>query len=228
MKVLLATEHARTRQMLENAFKAIKRDVTPLTAIDNVDQVESVLDENDVAFVDWEGKPEHCAKLVWTIRRCNPTAPILLLSFKANRNTTRIGLEAGAGYVMEKPVDPDELLKAIAKASAAMKRPSRAKLSLEDLPEKDMIVLRVRGNLDHKAREEFRAGVRDLLASERGKRVIDLSRTEYISSLFFGTLLDLGDQARSSGHPLSVIMTSKVAKIGQQIGLEAVMKVVSV
>jgi len=94
--------------------------------------------------------------------------------------------------------------------------------SLTEIKERNAAVLRVTGDLDFDERDRFQTAVDGLLATEARNLIIDLSRISRMSSVYIGTLVSEGGQARTQGRSLSVSIPGPIAKICRESGLDKV------
>jgi anti-anti-sigma regulatory factor len=92
-----------------------------------------------------------------------------------------------------------------------------APFRLDEMPDRGIAVLRVRGELTVENRRAFVALAEKLLACEQPKLVIDLSRLQRVFSMFIGTFIDLDQQARAQGQSLSFMMTQTVADMVRMV-----------
>ena len=228
MQIVLATQNARTGNMLRNALQTADVPAVSLQTVATPDEVQKLEPDNALAFVDWEGFPNGGMACVEAFRQGYPDLPIVVLSLKQNFIAVRPALQAGASGVVQKPIETRELVAAIARVRRSREAKSDFGTRVEEDPARDLAIVRVRGNLDPECRAEFRNALLGAIGGERSKIVVDLSQTPYIASLFFGTLVDAADQAREKGRSLSVLMTEKMARIAEQTGLGQLLKIVPV
>ena len=98
--------------------------------------------------------------------------------------------------------------------------------SIQDFADRDMAVLQVQGEMDFDVRPEFQKQITELLASPRTKLVVDLSRVSRMSSVFIGTILDQGQNARTVGKSLSAVMVERLAGICRDAGLTKTVNII--
>ncbi len=114
MKVIIVSGTPSTPNMVKGIFVSRKIPNINIFPVTTKAQLLSVLDEQSVVLVDWEGEPLHCAEFVYAAKERVPKAPVLLLSSKLNAGSTFSGIKAGAAGVINKPLNPDDLLVSIA------------------------------------------------------------------------------------------------------------------
>jgi len=100
--------------------------------------------------------------------------------------------------------------------------------ALEAVPDRDIAVLKVQGELDWEDRTDFHAEIERLLRSDRPRLVIDLSRVTRMGSVYLGTLIDVGARAKEGGKGLSVILVDRMATVARRAGLEKVVSLIGV
>ena len=99
---------------------------------------------------------------------------------------------------------------------------------LEEVDERDIAILRVQGELDFNDRGEFQNATDFLLQSKKSRYVIDLSKITRISSVFIGTLVDVGVKVRDAEKTISVMMAKRMAKVCREAGLEPTIQILDV
>ncbi|MFW5856909.1 MAG: STAS domain-containing protein [Planctomycetota bacterium] len=100
--------------------------------------------------------------------------------------------------------------------------------TVEDVESRDIAVLRIRGELGLEARREFAQHVQELLLSPRSKLVVDLTGVSRIFSIYFGSLVDLSQQAEGQERSLSVLVSKEQARRFEQASLQVTLNLVTV
>jgi len=100
--------------------------------------------------------------------------------------------------------------------------------TVEDVESRDIAVLRIRGELGLEARREFAQHVQELLISPRSKLVVDLTGVTRIFSIYFGSLVDLSQQAEGQERSLSVLVSKEQARRFEQASLQVTLNLVTV
>ena len=98
--------------------------------------------------------------------------------------------------------------------------------AIQDIPDRDIALLRVTGEMDFDVRPAFQKALLDLLAMPRAKLIVDLSRISRMSSVFIGTLIDSGNTATKSHKTLSVMLVEKLATVCRDSGLDKVVSII--
>ncbi|MBN2710809.1 MAG: hypothetical protein JXR97_00040 [Planctomycetes bacterium] len=99
--------------------------------------------------------------------------------------------------------------------------------AVEDIPGKDISVLRVSGVLDIDSRSEFKKGAAELMKSVNLNIVIDLSKVAQIAaSLYIGTLTDIALSASDNGKVLSILMKEQLARVSEHSGLGRIARII--
>jgi anti-anti-sigma regulatory factor len=100
--------------------------------------------------------------------------------------------------------------------------------SVEDVEARDIAVLRIRGELGLEARTEFAQKTKELLLTERSKLVVDVTGVSRIFSIYFGSLVDLSQQAAAEERSVSVLVTPEQAARFEQANLQIPLNLVTV
>ncbi|MHC4873011.1 MAG: STAS domain-containing protein [Planctomycetota bacterium] len=97
---------------------------------------------------------------------------------------------------------------------------------IEEMPDRDITILRVHGALEFDKRGVFSEHVEKLLASSNAKIVIDLTSVEKLFSVFLGSLVDVHQRAQDGGKVLSVLASPKVIKLLKQVNLDSILTII--
>lgn len=100
--------------------------------------------------------------------------------------------------------------------------------TIDEMPDRDLAVLRISGELDFDMRPEFQKAITDLVEKGCKKLVIDLSNISRMSSVFIGTLIDQGHSIQQNGKSLSVMLVDRIARICTDAGLDKVVHIIVV
>lgn len=100
--------------------------------------------------------------------------------------------------------------------------------SVEKIEERDLGVLKIKGELDVAVRKDFLVALGELMNTESSKVVIDLSRINSMSSLFIGSLVDFGGKVKAAGRTVAVMAKPKVVQVCKMIGLHDVVQLIEV
>jgi len=98
--------------------------------------------------------------------------------------------------------------------------------TIEDFNDRDLSILRIGGEMDFDVRADFIKALAALLAKPRTKIAVDLSRVLRMSSVFIGTLIDFGGQAKKANRQFSIVMVEKLAGVCREAGLDKVVSIV--
>ena len=101
-------------------------------------------------------------------------------------------------------------------------------LSIQEIAERDIAVLKCSGFLEFNDRAAFLKGLEQLQNNCRPRLVIDLSAITGMSSLFIGSLIDFGGKAAAAGKAASVLLPARVAEACRSVGLDKVLTIVEV
>lgn len=116
MKIIVATEHASTANIVRGAFQQMKVTNAEIHAVATAPELEAAITDDAVVLVDWEYDPAVGAGIVEAAKKKNEKIPVILLSTKAKAGTTFQGMKAGAAAVVNKPIDATDLVTSVAKA----------------------------------------------------------------------------------------------------------------
>jgi chemotaxis protein CheX len=115
MKVITVADTPSTPGMIRGIFKMRKLPVDCVHAHTREDML-AAMDESSVVLVDWERDPAECAEFVYAAKEKLAKVPVLILCVKQKAGTTFAGIKAGAAGVINKPFQPDDVIKSIATA----------------------------------------------------------------------------------------------------------------
>lgn len=130
MNLYVLGDHAITGNMVRGAMHEINLPGLEVIPLKEPSALPTEFAENSIALVDWDTNPDLGLAFIKTVRKKSDTVPILLLCTKAKAGTTFIGMKAGAGGVINKPFDPDEIGKAIGRALKQASK-GRPKINVE-------------------------------------------------------------------------------------------------
>ncbi len=116
MKIVIAAPNPSMLNMVKNAFQSMHVQNTDFVAVSNEEETTAALDDHSVFLVDWEFTGNVATNLVAHAKKEKPKIPVLLLATKQKAGTTFSGMKAGASGVVNKPFDPEELVRAVATA----------------------------------------------------------------------------------------------------------------
>ena len=104
----------------------------------------------------------------------------------------------------------------------------RETMYLEEVADRDICVLRVKGELDFDQRKDFSERVEELLAVSQKRLVVDLTGTRRLFSVFLGSMVDVHQRAEAAGKTLTVLASERVGHLFEQANLTSVLNVVVV
>lgn len=116
MKIITVSESGTTFNMVRNIFTQKKVSGIDFFHASDRQSLVANMDDKSVVLVDWEADPGQCADLVYAAKEKNARTPVLLLSPKIKAGTTFAGIKAGAAGIINKPLDPGDLIRSIAQA----------------------------------------------------------------------------------------------------------------
>lgn len=116
MKVIVVGEHQTTANMVRGAIQQAKVQNAEVVALTGPDGMAEAVSDDAIVLVDWEGPPEVGAAAVTAAKKAKETVPVLLLCPKAKAGSAFAGMKAGASGIVNKPLEPGELVKQIANA----------------------------------------------------------------------------------------------------------------
>lgn len=133
MKVFVITRSTSASNIVKGALQQANVEDVEVHACPNAQKALEAVDENSIVFVDWEGDPDPLANEVAHIKSAEngKDATVLLLCTKQASASTFQGMKAGAGGVVTKPVEPAELVKAIAAARKRVKAKKAPNINVE-------------------------------------------------------------------------------------------------
>ena len=114
MKVITVSDNASTANMIRGIFTARKISGVELVHAHNKQELLAALDDHSVVLVDWEKDPGECVEYVSASKEKLPKVPVLLLCPKVKAGTAFAGIKAGAAGVINKPFNPDDVVRSIA------------------------------------------------------------------------------------------------------------------
>ncbi len=114
MKVITVSDSAVTPNMIKGIFNMRKIPGVEFVHTENRDQLTAAMDEQSVVLIDWEGDPAFEVQFVYAAKERLARVPVLLLCPKIKAGTTFAGIKAGAAGVINKPFNPDDVIKSIA------------------------------------------------------------------------------------------------------------------
>lgn len=101
-------------------------------------------------------------------------------------------------------------------------------LSLHEIDERGIAVLRVTASLRLEDRPQFSFLSEQLMYSDQPKRVIDLSRAAGLFSVYYGSLVDLSQRAVEDGSPLTILVNDRILDLFTKAGLAKTLPLVPV
>jgi CheY-like chemotaxis protein len=116
MRILLVDDSRVTRELIK--VYLIAKDVTLLEAVDGQDALEKVrADAPDLVLADMRMPRLDGAGLCEALRKDPATrhVPVVILTSNKDADTRRRARSAGAREVLQKPIQPHELLQAVAR-----------------------------------------------------------------------------------------------------------------
>ena len=119
MKIVIAAPNPSMLNMVKNAFQSMHVQNTDFVSISNEEELSAALNDQSVFLIDWEFSDNSATSLVVHSKKIKPNVPVLLLATKQKAGTTFSGMKAGASGVVNKPFDPEELVRAVANALKA-------------------------------------------------------------------------------------------------------------
>ncbi len=116
MKIIIITNTPTTGNIVKGAFQQAKiADTETVMLSDGEGIKDHIVDGETVILVDWEDKdPEINAAIIKTINLNHSATPTLILATKQSSSSTFAGMKNGAKGIITKPIDPEQMIKAIA------------------------------------------------------------------------------------------------------------------
>ncbi|MCD8140125.1 MAG: chemotaxis protein CheX [Planctomycetaceae bacterium] len=99
---------------MRGVFNLRKIPGVEFVAVHTKDEILAAMDEKSVILVDWEREPAECADFVYAAKAKMAKVPVLILCIKQKAGTTFAGIKAGAAGVINKPFNPDDVIRSIA------------------------------------------------------------------------------------------------------------------
>lgn len=127
MKIVVAAPNPSMLNMVRNAFQIMKVNNAEFIAVATPDDMRREVGDKSVALVDWEYQDDTGTEMVEASKSKSPKTPVLILATKQKAGTTFSGMKAGASGVVNKPLDPEDLVRSVA---AAVKASSERKQSV--------------------------------------------------------------------------------------------------
>ncbi len=116
MKIVIAAPNPSMLNMVKNAFQSMHVQNTDFVSVSSEEEATAALSDQSVFLIDWEFSDNTATNLVVHSKKIKPKVPVLLLATKQKAGTTFSGMKAGASGVVNKPFDPEELVRAVANA----------------------------------------------------------------------------------------------------------------
>ncbi|MBN2712916.1 MAG: chemotaxis protein CheX [Planctomycetes bacterium] len=126
MQIIVCGEKNVTTNMIKGALQQAKVQNADILHIAKPEEIRGKVTEESVVIVDWDGDPVMDARYVTAAKEANEKVPVILLCTKAKSGTVFGGMKAGATGVLNKPFEPEELVKVVAAAlkQSKAKKPS--------------------------------------------------------------------------------------------------------
>ena len=116
MKVIVASDHNVLGNIVRGAFQQSKLGDVEVVDVTKLDQMAGAVAEESVVLVDWELADDMGVAFVRAAKKARAAIPVILLCPKPKQGTVYAGVKAGASAVVNKPFDPEELFKAVARS----------------------------------------------------------------------------------------------------------------
>ncbi|MDR1612571.1 MAG: chemotaxis protein CheX [Planctomycetota bacterium] len=113
MKIITVSETNTTPNMVRGVFLHKKLGGVDFAHANSKDAMLKAMDNQSVVLIDWEADPAICAEYVYAAKEKDAKVPVLLISPKIKAGTTFAGIKAGAAAIINKPFDPDDLVRSI-------------------------------------------------------------------------------------------------------------------
>ena len=114
MKVITISDSPSTPNQVRGVFNLRKIPGVEFIHVHTKDELLAAMDEKSVVLVDWEREPAECANFVYAAKEKMAKVPVLILCIKQKAGTTFAGIKAGAAGVINKPFNPDDVIRSIA------------------------------------------------------------------------------------------------------------------
>lgn len=114
MKIIPVSDSPSTPNQVRGVFNLRKIPGVEFVHVHTKDKLLAAMDEKSVVLVDWEREPADCANFVYAAKEKMAKVPILILCIKQKAGTTFAGIKAGAAGVINKPFNPDDVIRSIA------------------------------------------------------------------------------------------------------------------
>ncbi len=114
MKVITVSDLPSTSNQVRGVFNLRKIPGVEFIAARTKEEMLAAMDEKSVVLIDWEREPAECADFVYAAKAKMAKVPVLILCIKQKAGTTFAGIKAGAAGVINKPFNPDDVIRSIA------------------------------------------------------------------------------------------------------------------
>lgn len=106
--------------------------------------------------------------------------------------------------------------------------PERGRFITQEIPERDLAVLRVSGEMEFEQRKDFVEAFDGLLESDCDKIVVDLTRIQRLFSIYLGTLVDFQQRSDKAGKTFSILAGQRLHTLFEKAKLLEVLTIVVV
>lgn len=120
MKILVASEHSTTGNIVRGAFHEMKVASVEIIACKTPEETAAKAADCTAVLVDWVYEDALGTQIVEASKKAAPNVPILLLATKQRGGTTFAGMKAGATGVISKPIQPEDLVRSVASSIKAL------------------------------------------------------------------------------------------------------------
>lgn len=132
MKIIVTSPTNVLLNMVKNVLAGAKVQNVDLVAANTVDSTMASLADKAIVLLDWEFPDEKIpVQVIVNIKSKSPHTPILLLCSKQKAGNTFVAMKAGACGVVNKPIVPDELVRAIANAVKSTNEKKSSSVNVE-------------------------------------------------------------------------------------------------
>lgn len=115
MNVIVVTDTASTGNIVKGAFQQANVKDVEVSVIENCNNIIDYTGDDTVVLIDWDMNDVTVnTSYVKKAKESCPEAPILLIASKQSSGHTFAGMKSGAKGVVNKPIDPEQMIKAIA------------------------------------------------------------------------------------------------------------------